>query len=141
MEIDCVVLKSDFTSGKVFGKGTFGFDLDDNDVKPMHMSATSLKKKFAIPLKPVSVNSNRQQPQYPGDAGPSQKKGIDLEPVGLLQKSVNTEKRVLNGPPSYWSAHWYVKLFCFRNALKVAHIRIGASHKERNIRPGMEMHT
>ncbi|KAI5123982.1 hypothetical protein M0805_006394 [Coniferiporia weirii] len=104
MEIDCAVPKEDFLSGKVFGLGNS--NTSPEETRPVHASASTLTKKF-IPLKSISTNSQRDR--YPSTgSSDAPKKGIDLEPVGLLQqKSENfKEKPTLSVPTTYWSAHW-----------------------------------
>ncbi|EJD03013.1 uncharacterized protein FOMMEDRAFT_123160 [Fomitiporia mediterranea MF3/22] len=104
MEIDCELPKLDFTSGKVFGKGSFGSFAEEMDTKPNHASALSLKKKFSIPLKSIPVKP-AQQPQSSDTSDPLRTRGIDLEPVCLLQRREN-ELPPNPIPNTYWSAHW-----------------------------------
>lgn len=103
MEVDCSVSKQDFTSGRVFGKGTtsLGNGNEETLIRPTHAGSSILKKKF-IPLKPVSLNGRVQQPQYPV----SRKNEIALEPVDLVN---NAKDGISTSPATWprWSARWY----------------------------------
>ncbi|KAH8119362.1 P-loop containing nucleoside triphosphate hydrolase protein [Phellopilus nigrolimitatus] len=104
MEIDCALSKEDFTSGKVFGRRSFGASPIE-EVRPSHASSSTLTKKF-VPLT-VSTNALRQQPQYPGGSDATRRREIDLQPVGLLQQEEKPAYKALSSDPTtYWSAHW-----------------------------------
>ena len=107
MEVDCPISKSDFTSGRVFGRGSFEFPCDEATKKPAYASATALKKKFAVPLKAASVNTALLKPQRSNDDDFQcvPRKGLDLEPVNLMQR-MGSEKAVSSAHTSCWSAHW-----------------------------------
>lgn len=99
-----MVSRSDFTTGKIFGKCS----VEDQETtsNPKFASASSLRKKFT-PLQPRSLNALTVVPKKNDSIDVTKRKGINLEPVDLVQ---NREGSLIVACPvakTYWSANWY----------------------------------
>ncbi|TDL24190.1 hypothetical protein BD410DRAFT_745512 [Rickenella mellea] len=105
MEVDCAIPRSEFFSGACFGKNAGTSSTSTGDAKPSYASSSSLSKKFT-PLKPVLLNPSKPGPSRTAALENTDKKGISLHPVDLVQAPAGNENLVGDHKESYWTANW-----------------------------------
>lgn len=94
MEVDRATTRQDFVSGRVFSAGCDEFSASSS------YTHSSLTKKF-VPLKPVVLNPSRPAISASGSGS----KGVDLQPVDLIQIDKSSSKPSLSHV-TYWSGNW-----------------------------------
>ncbi|KAH9924448.1 P-loop containing nucleoside triphosphate hydrolase protein [Fomitopsis serialis] len=97
LEVDHVVLRSDFMSGKCFSNGRVGHS------SPMPAPSTSgAPSKPYAPLRPKAMNGFKPPSRVSEAVAP--KKAIELEPVDLVKGDKFSSKG--NTQVSFWTANW-----------------------------------
>ncbi|RDX55621.1 hypothetical protein OH76DRAFT_1397013 [Lentinus brumalis] len=97
IEVDHQLSRTDFLSGKCFGRG------GGPDTSTATNSRPSAAKQF-VPLRPKTLNGGRTTVHTTPAATEKERSGINLEPVNL----VTSQKAAQKSPArdSYWTANW-----------------------------------
>ncbi|RPD67158.1 hypothetical protein L226DRAFT_549783 [Lentinus tigrinus ALCF2SS1-7] len=97
IEIDHQLLRTDFLSGRCFGRGGIA------ETSAAANSRPSAAKQF-VPLRPKTLNGGRSSAYIAPQAEEKEKRGIELEAVNLVGSEKSTQKSLIRD--SYWTANW-----------------------------------
>lgn len=104
LEIDRAMQPSEYLSGACFGRG----GTSDAPLPPL-TNSVSLSRQF-VPLRPVALNPSTIRPPTAPESSVSRRKAIDLEPVSLLSGPTSSSSKGQSGgdddSQTYWTANW-----------------------------------